>query len=139
MINIELFNAYTAIILSQLYESFPVKCDLDVRTISGHDEFDDFGAICAPDGRRSKQAEVAFSTIEWLIDNGYIQASDKRYPLGFSCCTLSQAGLNLLNAVPEGVQGKETFGARLIRLTREGSATFIAEAVKTLLTQALSS
>lgn len=134
MQNIDLFNEYAAVILAQLYESFPVKDDLDVRKITGHADVDEFGAICGPGGRRSKEAETAFATIEWLLDSGYVRAEDRRYPYGFARCVLTAEGLRLLNAMPESVRTKETAGDKLSRLVREGAVEFARDAAKALLT-----
>ena len=134
MRNVDLFNEYTAVILARLYESFPVKTDLDVRAITGHADVDEFGIIIAPDGRRSKEAEVAFASIEWLLETGYIRAEDRRYPYGFDRCVLTAEGLRLLNATPESVKITETVGDKLSRLVGEGAVEFARETVKALLT-----
>lgn len=134
MRNIDVFNEFVAVILAQLYESFPVKEDLDVRTISGHTDENEFGIICAPDGRESKEAQVAYSTIEWLVDTGYIRADKPRPYRAFRGCVLTAEGLKLLHATPESVQVKETVGDKLVRLVREGTPELARDAVKALLT-----
>jgi len=137
MTNIDLFNSYTADVLSRLYAAFPVKVSLDVRVLSGHQEIDDYGAVITPDGHRSKEAEIAFATIEWLIESGYIRAGGKRPPLGFTDCVLTSSGLDILNAVPDGVRSGETWGGRLARLVREGSVDLAKEAVTALIRSGL--
>lgn len=134
MRNIDVFNEYVAVILAQLYESFPVKEDLDVRTISGHTDENEFGIICAPDGRESKEAQVAYHSIEWLVDTGYIRADEPRPHRFFRGCVLTSAGLKLLQAIPESVQVKETAGDKLVRLVRESSTELARDAAKALLT-----
>ena len=131
--NIDLFNEYVAGILARLYEGFPVKDDLDVRKISGHEDEDEFGVICAPDGRRSKEAEVAFATVEWLVETGYVRADDRRYPRAFGGCVLTSKGLKVLQAEPESVKISETAGDKLSRLVAEGSVELAREAAKALL------
>lgn len=134
MRNVDLFNEYAARILARLYESFPVKTDLDAREITGHKDMDEFGSICAPDGRSSKEAEVAYATIEWLVDTGFVRADDRRPPLGFVRCVLTAEGLRLLQATPESVRITETAGDKLSRLVREGAFELARETTKALLT-----
>ena len=129
--NIELFDEYAARILSRLYERFPVKCGLDAREITGHTDADDFGAIVAPDGRASKEAEIAYATIEWLAETGYLRADDAHPPYGYRSCVLSARGLELLKATPQSVRVTETLGEKLIRLVAEGSMDAAKQAVRT--------
>ena len=133
MRNIDLFNEYAARILGQLYEKFPVKDDLDVRSITGHTDVNEWGAICAPDGRESKEAQVAYATIEWLADTGYIRADDRRYPFGFARCVLTAEGLRLLEATPESVQITETAGDKLVRLVKEEAIGLARDTVRAIL------
>ena len=128
--NIELFDEYTARILSRLYERFPVKCPLDVGEITGHTETDEFGTIVAPDGRASKEAEIARATIEWLADTGYLRAENASLPFGYASCVLTARGLELLKATPRSVSLKETLGDRLVRLVRDGSMDLAKDAVR---------
>lgn len=134
MRNIDLFNEYAAVILARLYESFPVKTDLDVRKISGHEQEDEFGVIRAPDGRLSKESDVACATIEWLVDTGFVRADDRRPPLAFVRCVLTAEGLRLLQATPESVRITETVGDKLVRLVSEGAVDLARETAKALLT-----
>ena len=128
--NIELFDEYTARILSRLYERFPVKCALDVREITGHTDIDEYGAIVAPDGRKSKEAEIAYATIEWLAETGYLRADDANPPYGYRLCVLSARGLELLKATPQSVRMTETLGDKLVRLVAEGSMDLAKDAVR---------
>ena len=133
MTNIELFDRYAAAIFGELYESFPIKTDIDARKISGHAETNEYGAICDSTGRRSKEAEIAYATIEWLADTGYVRAKDKLYPFGYSQCVLTAEGLRLLKAVPDSVQIKTTVGDKLVRLLKEGSIEMAKDVVRSLL------
>ena len=128
--NIELFDEYVARILSRLYEQFPVKCPLDVREITGHTDTDEYGAIVAPDGRASKEAEIAYATIEWLAETGYLRADDASPPYGYRSCVLSARGLELLKATPQSVRVTETLGDKLVRLVAEGSMELAKDAAR---------
>ena len=133
MQNIELFDQYVALILSQLYESFPVKRGLETRQLTGHTESNEYGAICAPDGRPSKEVEVAYATIEWLAETGYIRTESSRHLFGCSGCVLTSLGLHLLKATPESVKVKEAIGDKLVRLVREGSIDLAKDAAKAII------
>ena len=76
----DLFCEHVASVLAQLYERFPVKSDLDVRQISRH---------------QAKEAKVAYATIEWLEEEGYIRVGC-RYRYGFHNCVLTAQGLTRL-------------------------------------------
>ena len=128
--NIELFAEYTARILSRLYERFPVKCPLDVREFAGHTETDEFGVIVAPDGRTSKEAEIARATIEWLAETGYLRAENASPPFGYASCVPTARGLEVLKATPQSVRLKETLGDKLVRLVAEGSMDLAKDAVR---------
>ena len=130
MPNIDRFDKYVALILSRLYEQFPVKADIDVRRLTGHDEMDDTGVIRAPNGNESREAEIAYATIEWLIDTGYVRATEPHYPIGFRGCVLTAEGLRLLKAVPGSVQISETVGDKLVRFVREGALDLAKDLVK---------
>ena len=133
MQNIDLFNEYAARILAQLYEIFPSKQTLDARTISGHTDVNRFGIICAPDGSESKEARLAYDTIEWLVHNGYVRADsllDGRLAYG---CRLTEQGRKVLRAVPEKVQNTETRGRKLVRLIKESSIEAAISCVKEIL------
>ena len=121
--NIELFNQYVARILAQLYESFPVKQHLDVYKLTGlsAEDPDPREVIHAPDGSKLKEAQVAASTIDWLVETGYIRADDRGYPCEYLGCVLTAKGLKLLQAVPDSVNTTETAGAELVRLLKGGS------------------
>ena len=134
MQNIDLFNEYVARILAQLYESFPVKEKLYASTISGHTDDNRYGTICAPDGSESKEAQVAFHTIGWLVDNGYVRAEQRLDGRYYDYCALTEKGLKVLQAVPDSVQTTETVGEKLVRLTKEGGGDLARDFIKSLLT-----
>ena len=133
--NIDLFNEYVAIILSQLYESFPLKQGLMAHQISSHRVKHDIGSEPLPYGKQPLETEIAADTIAWLVDNGYVH-TDSWTRFHFYGCTLTKSGLELLNSVPEGVQQPaETLGESLARLLNEGGM----DAAKGLVTQFLTS
>lgn len=133
MPDIERFDHYVARILGALYEEFPVKTDLDVRRLTGHARMNEDGAICAPDGRESRNARIAYATIEWLVDAGYVRAQEPRFPIGFRQCVLTAEGLRALGAVPDSLPGGETVGDRIAGFVREGAADLARNLVRAAL------
>ena len=81
--NIDLFNEYVAIILGRLNENFPVRQDLMAWEISGHTRPKGYGDLFYSgkddsedvDEQKQKQMQIAFSTIDWLVENGYVGLS----------------------------------------------------------------
>ncbi len=62
--NLELFDEYTATLFSTLYQTFPVKQDIDILELIRRDEMSDFGTIVNAQGTPSKHAEVAWHTLK---------------------------------------------------------------------------
>ena len=133
MSNIDRFDEYAAVVLGRPYERFPVKTDLDVRRITGHTGTNGFGAVCAPDGRESREAEIAWATIEWLADTGYLRTAASTAPVRFHGCVLTAEGLKLLKAVPGSVRAAETAGDQIVRFVREGALGLARDLVRGLL------
>ena len=130
MPNIDRFDKYVALTRSEPYGQFPVKTDLDVRKLTGHSDMDDFGTICAPNGKESRDAQIAYATVEWLIDTGYVRAKESNYPIGFRQCVLTAEGLKPLKATPGSVQITETVGDKLVRFVNEGAFDLAKELLK---------
>ena len=133
MPNIDRFDQYVALILGKLYERFPVKTDLDARDLTEHRELDQDGTILAPNGQESKNALIAYATIEWLIDTGYVRANEPRPPIGFRGCVLTAQGLKLLKATPGSVRITETVGDKLVRYVAENALDLAKDLVKSVL------
>lgn len=129
MSNIELFDEYTARILAELYEAFPRKTFLDARSICGHQNIDEFGQVLDPEGKPSAHFEVAFATIDWLAETGYIRATDIRQ-FGARDAVLTAQGLLVLKASPESLTPTEAIGDKITRLVKAGSMGLAKEAAK---------
>lgn len=94
---------------------------------------DEDGGIRAPNGKESEAAAIAYATIEWLVDTGYVRVKEPRYPIGFHGCVLTAQGLKLLKATPGSVQLTETAGDKLVRFVREGALDLAKDVVKAAL------
>jgi len=130
--NIDLFDAYAAAILADLYEAFPVKIPLDATKYCGHGDIDEFGVPVDPNGNPSKAFDVAKSTIEWLMETGYIRG-EGFWQYGAKPSVLTPMGLAVLKAVPESLNVKETTGDKLVRLTGAGASDAAKEVIRTTL------
>ena len=87
----DLFYEHVASVLAQLYERFPVKSDLDVDEISGF-----------RNSHYCQEGKLAYTTIKWLEEEGYIRVGESRYPHSAQNCILTAKGFNRLQAIPEG-------------------------------------
>lgn len=127
-----MFDEYAARVFGLLYESFPAKRRLDTRRLTGHADEDEKGTILSPDGRPSKDVEVAWATIEWLVETGYIRSKDSYYLRSFSGCVLTAEGLRLLKRTPDSVALRESAGDKLSRMVREGALDLAKDVLKGL-------
>lgn len=128
--NIELFDEYTGSVLAKLYQNFPIAIDLGVDEISGHTQMNDFGVIVNEKGKESKHAQVAWHTIQWLKNAGYIHI-ETQYPYtGYHGCVLTAKGLEVLKATPESVQPQEYLGDQLVSAAKNGTTATLKEAAK---------
>ncbi|MBR8336395.1 hypothetical protein KDW69_32630 [Burkholderia ambifaria] len=133
--NIDKFNEVTGQALAKLYQNFPVTLSLGAfNMLEGgkdacYDSSSFTGAALTP------QAEFVMATLDWLAEAGYIRYKDK-HDIGFSDVVLTAAGLELLNAVPDALQGgKEPMGARLVAAMRAGTAHVLGTVAKQVLSK----
>lgn len=102
MSNIDKFDILVGKVLAKLYAQFPVKSNIYIN---------DFGykinlEIDEMSGLKSSDDEIFFNaTIEWLIENGIIQANRTSSGL-FINAILTFKGLKLLKSVPKSVDDK---------------------------------
>ena len=111
MDNMELFNEYTAKILAQLYESFPLVSMVDAGRLSG----------CKPDdyGEIAEKGRICAATIEWLRDAGYIGCEPRMewiYP-----ARLTVKGLETLKVCPAALDTRQNAGEALTDAVKKGS------------------
>lgn len=135
--NILRFNEVTGLVLSALYQSFPIPIELRPTTIglrelnTNEQEFVGMAlVITAPD-----DADPMFfcHTVNWLIATGYISAVSRMQSIHFSDAVLTAKGLEVLNAVPKSLSSKEPIGQQLAAASKSGAM----EAIRTITTEAL--
>lgn len=129
MKNIDLFDDYTARILAEAFEAFPVKRTIRATTLCGHGEIDGFGQVVDASGQPSKFFEIAHATLVWLLETGYLRG--EIHPYGLENAVLTTQGLAVLKAVPGSLEPGEATGEKLARLVRQGSFDVARDVVKT--------
>lgn len=110
--NIEQFEIYSAVILTDLYRKFPVPIALDSRTLSGHHDTNEFGQVMDEQGNPSAAQKIALHTIKWLLDEGYLKAKEPPAQYVYTQCVLTAKGLNAFNYQPP--HAKKRLGDQLI-------------------------
>jgi hypothetical protein len=93
--NITEFNTIVGAVFAELYPVFPVSKPLDPYGVLG---------VFGPSNGAvlERRVEVFGHTVRWLLNEGYIWSST----LGWhppSLLVLTEKGLRVMNAVPEGV------------------------------------
>jgi hypothetical protein len=111
--NITEFNVIVGLLFAQLYNSFPKPIgrlnELVIARAMGVSTDSILGS-----GKRFD--DVLRHSVRWLSDEGYIRLSGLT---AYDDVTLTQKGLALLNAVPEGLSA--TVGSSLVKATSETS------------------
>ena len=113
MRNIDFFNLYVAEVLGICYESFPVRVEIKYddlaysvfkRYSSGTDEELFFNA--------QESSELAIASLDWLTEAGYLWVGNKIYG-SVTGVTLTPKSLELLNAIPQSIENKDSVGTVL--------------------------
>ncbi|HCU0895063.1 hypothetical protein GVN99_15435 [Serratia marcescens] len=135
--NIDLFNEITGKTLAFLYENFPLEKTILVKNLIDDAPLD----VVLENGATvpSKECEIAFATVKWLIGAGYISA--KIYPYtAFGDAVLTAKGLELLKLMPDSLT--ESFGDTLLAASKgavtEGTKDVIGQVTSKALTAGLS-
>ena len=111
--NIKEFNEITAVIFSQLYESFPVERDLDPAAIARVLGFSTSENL--PSGRPYNT--VFIHSLALLIREGFIYSYAN---LNRERCVLTTKAMAVMNVVPPKL--KQPFAAELTEAMRNGSS-----------------
>lgn len=132
MKNIESFNVAVAEAFGQCYQAFPLRIDLSVIEI-GETVKRALDPNCGTDiDMRSVEYVIAKQSIYWLVESGYLwqrQASNTT----FYAVTLSPKGLEVLNAIPQGIKVKTTLGEELGKGVKVIGKELALDLVKTTL------
>ncbi len=120
MDNQQKFNELSAAIFSQLYDSFPIGTQLNIRDY--------------PTFETEENSNIFFATIKFYIDEKFIRCDDQYYG-GFSGIVLTSKGFSVLNATPpEHFASKSNLAIELKNAIETGKTTtikaLIAEVIK---------
>ncbi|WP_321837841.1 hypothetical protein [Pseudomonas kulmbachensis] len=120
--NIERFDEMSASILAFLYDSFPIPKQLSPAVAGLTEEIilsrDTENGGVEVEGERDPETEFFESSVEWLVQSGFIskKAVDS---YGYSYC-LTPYGLQALKHVPLPSISSETLGEQLSNVAKEG-------------------
>ena len=125
--NIERFDRIVALVLGDLYTSFPCPVRLlassYIENALAHD--DDIGAEVM-----TESGEFFNHTMNWLDQAGYLQMQSIHTLSGTARgVVLTAKGLEALRAVPASLEGQASLGERLIEQTKINSG----EGIKALM------
>jgi hypothetical protein len=125
--NIDDFNRGCALIMAQLYRSFPRPVVLDAGLLDGEESL-------FTEGRPPQLAQrgtVYVATVQFLADEGYLVFHRFDDWSAFSGARLTSKGLAALNRVPDALRpAQKTLGDRLIAITADLAGAAGKEAVK---------
>lgn len=125
--NIELFDCYTGLIFGHLYRHFPLPVTLTAE------HFIDYKTLGTSNREDLEKEEALFlATIKWLADVGYLHF-DGMSGVEFYEVVLTNNGLLILHAYPEGTDTAPTIGEKLSHCIKDENITEL----RTLVTQAL--
>ena len=125
--NIELFDCYTGLIFGHLYRNFPLPVTLTAE------HFIDYKTLGTSNREDLEKEEALFlATIKWLADVGYLHF-DGMSGVEFYEVVLTNNGLLILHAYPEGTDTAPTIGEKLSHCIKDENITEL----RTLVTQAL--
>lgn len=128
MKNIELFDLYAGKVLAKLYESFPLKIDIDVCEMLGLEI--DQESLDIP-----KECDIFNDTVEWLKQSGFIYY-DQKFPYAYSRVVLSAVGLETLKATPQSIKARDGVGEMMRDAVIRGKNEAIRTAVRMALSHA---
>ncbi len=137
--NIELFDEYTARVFSRLYQSFPVKQTIDILEFFELGVPDKYqpGFVLNIKGERDifseQNAKLAWHTLIFLKENGFVSIGRESPYTYFSDVTLTIKGLNVLQAEPDSIKPAKRIGNEIIGALNTGRL----EAAKALVRQAI--
>ena len=111
--NIDRFNKIASEAFAMLYSYFPVGCDF------GPHDFDvpkdQYGGVTMED------ASFVKSTIEWLVDEGFLRTHGASMSGDFYGVVLSGKGLAVLKLIPDALTNPAPLGEQIQAAVKSGS------------------
>ncbi|QEI11468.1 hypothetical protein [Cellvibrio japonicus] len=131
MNNMEIFNLTVADVFGQCFENFPVRIEIDsleiaYRIVELYEERE----ILERTDLLTRESEVVFNAINWLIDSGYLWCNTSTGDLDFFGVVLTPKGLEVMNSIPASLQKIESFGSIFSKGVKKLGAETAIETVK---------
>ena len=122
--NLEWFDYYAAMLLSELLDTFPLPASLEIAN---------FVKSGVPAENVQKHKQIIYYTIVWLRDNGFLKVGTTAFNYeSASNMVLTAKGLEILKQVPESINGK-SLGDGLKEAVKVGKDELIKQAVNKIL------
>lgn len=129
MKNIDSFNIAVAEVFGRCYEAFPLRVNITIIEI-GDVIRETIDPDCNHDiDLRSEEYGIARESVNWLTQAGYLWCHQQSNT-SFHQVTLSPKALEILNAVPNTLQVKESLGEQLSKGVKQIGRETAMEAVK---------
>jgi hypothetical protein len=104
-LHIDDFYRDCAMVLHQLYQTFPRKAAVFVEDLIGHDEPDEFGM-------HSRRHHACFAAMLWLADEGHIRFESPIRQEAIDQAVLTGRMFALLSATPAAAELSRVHGIR---------------------------
>jgi len=129
--NIDAFNETAGKVFAALYKNFPMPIEIRHQDFIDNNHDSDSSQQMAESGSPPPSWEFIFSSIQWLINEGYISSRDllptQRH---FRQVVLTQKGLSILNFTPNILIHKQSIGDRLVASAKAGAIDVLKSAAK---------
>jgi hypothetical protein len=127
--NIDLFNGVAGKIFAILYQSFPVKTEIDFDSLMiDFIDPDDYDGVW-------ELSDFAKSTANWLDESGYIWLESPQHYGGKHAAVLSPKGLEVLQATPKTIDPKKSLGEKIIEFSKGKFNESLSEVVKVAISE----
>ncbi|MBK6510725.1 MAG: hypothetical protein IPG64_25485 [Haliea sp.] len=137
MTNIETFNIAVAVVFGKCYTAFPLRVNIDIADL-GKTIQETLDPDCENDiDMREPEYAIARESTRWLIDAGYLWCTSQRN-MSFAAVTLTPKALEILNAVPEQLHTRTSFGEELGKGVKEIGRDAAKDFVKAVLAYGVS-
>jgi hypothetical protein len=127
MKNIEKFEFGMTAVLDELYDSFPIPKEVNVRGLDS--EFKNDGSV-----EDQLLLNIYGHTVHFLKSEGYIKTNDKEVDnsIIFRKCVLTSKGLTALHKVPSTLRGEKSLIEQIHDVKSSGLTTASKSVISTL-------
>jgi hypothetical protein len=123
---VDIFDAICGALLLHLYESFPVRLNVEFTGLPLNDELENLSTA-----EIEQWMEIFFETVLWLEQEGFIRFQAGTGDRDFFGVQLIMSGLAILRAIPESVGStKQSLIEKLKSAFSEGGKIVSSEGLK---------